>query len=101
MSRSLLLFILSFVIQNSFSQSKHTISGYIKDASNGEALIGATVFVQENTTGTTANAYGFYSLTLPSGNYKISFSFVGYQRVEKEFSLDADLRFDVELKESV
>lgn len=101
MKRTLLPFILVLVFHCSFSQTKHTISGYIKDASNGEALIGATVFIQENATGTIANAYGFYSITLPAGKYKIDFSFVGYERIEKEFSLEEDIKFDIELKESI
>ena len=41
-----------------------TISGYMKDASNGEALIGATVFVKELETGNVTNVYGFYSITI-------------------------------------
>ncbi len=100
MKRILPLLLILFFYKG-FSQTKHTISGYIKDASNGEALIGATVYIRENATGTTANAYGFYSITLPSGKYKIDFSFVGYEQMEKEFSLDEDIKFDVELKESV
>lgn len=55
-----------------------TISGYIKDAANGEALIGATCFAPEVQRGTISNRYGFYSITLPEGN-KINFSFIGYE----------------------
>jgi hypothetical protein len=38
-----------------------TISGYLKDASSGEALIGATASVKGSTLGVSANEYGFYS----------------------------------------
>ncbi len=41
-----------------------TLSGYLKDAANGEALIGATVYIPELHQGTVSNAYGFYSLTI-------------------------------------
>ncbi len=41
------------------AQPQHTISGYIKDASNGEALIGATAYVSEIANGAVSNAYGF------------------------------------------
>ena len=54
-------------------QEQVTISGYIKDASNGEDLIGATVYVKQLGQGTITNVYGFYSLTLASGECDIEF----------------------------
>lgn len=77
---------------------KHTLSGYIKDASNGEALIGATLFIKEANVGAVANAYGFYSITVPSSSYTVVFSFVGFEKIEKQITLDNDQRIDIELK---
>ena len=71
----LLLFICS--IFNAKAQDKFTISGYAKDAKNGEALIGVTVYKKNSQIGTSTNEYGFYSLTLPKGQDTIVFSFVG------------------------
>ncbi len=74
------LFILPFLclFLKTYSQNS-TVSGYIKDAGSGEALIGATCYIPELQTGVTTNQYGFYSLTLPNGNHKINFSFIGYE----------------------
>ena len=47
----------------SASAQKYTVSGYITDLSNGETIIGANIFCKELGLGTTANTYGFYSLT--------------------------------------
>lgn len=55
-----------------------TLSGYVKDAANGEALIGATVFVEDLEQGTATNAYGFYSFTLPQGTHQLTISYIGY-----------------------
>ena len=60
-----------------FAQNKYTISGYIQDASSGENLIGVSVYEKDNFKGTTTNTYGFYSLTLPEGNYTLAYSFIG------------------------
>ncbi len=79
------------------AQNKHTLSGYIKDASNGEALIGATLFLKEVNTGAVANAYGFYSITVPSGTYNVIYSFVGFEKIERQITLDSDQRVDIEL----
>ena len=61
-----------------FSQN-YTISGTLTDATTGEALIGANVFVISLQKGTTTNNYGFYSLTLPqTDSLGIAFTYVGY-----------------------
>ncbi|GHM98703.1 collagen-binding protein [Cytophagales bacterium WSM2-2] len=91
--------LLVLVVVSGFTQTKHTLNGSIKDASNGEALIGATLFIKELNTGAEANAYGFYSITVPSGTYTIIFSYVGYTKVEKQVSLQEDQRLDIELSE--
>lgn len=76
-----------------------TLSGYIKDSKSGEALIGATVFVGDSGNGTITNNYGFYSLTLPKGEYVVSFRYVGYQTIKQEISLRANNRYMVNLSE--
>ena len=84
-----------------FGQSSFTVNGYVRDASSGEDLIGATVAIQERSgTGTTTNVYGFYSLTLPPGDYTFTFSYLGYQPVEKAISLTANQTLSVELVSS-
>nr|MCU0451035.1 carboxypeptidase-like regulatory domain-containing protein [Bernardetiaceae bacterium] len=47
--------------KQTFSQApaKVTLSGHIKDATTGEDLIGATVFLPEANTGQSTNVYGF------------------------------------------
>ena len=81
----------------SFGQEKYTVSGYIKDAGNGEALIGATVFIREISNGTISNVYGFYSITLPAGNYNVTYRYVGFNDVNKLIELTKDIRMDHEL----
>lgn len=82
-----------------FAQEKFTISGNLNDASNGEGLIGASIKVADQAKGTITNVYGFYSLTLPKGQYKIVYSYLGYQTVTKDVNLDKNIKFNIELKE--
>ena len=84
-------------VSPSIAQNKYTISGYIKDQSNGEALIGATIYIRQATLGTVTNVYGFYSLTLDPGTYSVEFSYLGYQSIEQEIVLDKNVRVDLEL----
>ncbi len=83
------------------AQQKFTISGYVKDAATGEALVGANVYIREIMKGTVTNAYGFYSLTLEEGRYTLVISFLGYQEFSREIVLDRSQRFNAELKVSV
>ncbi|NOS56038.1 MAG: TonB-dependent receptor [Cyclobacteriaceae bacterium] len=95
----LILFAWLFTSTFAFGQTtgKFTISGYIKDASNGEALIGATVYVTETQGGGVTNEYGFYSITLPAATYTLHYSYLGYLPVTKSVQLDKSNRIDIEL----
>ncbi len=94
-----LTLILVLLICFANAQTKHTLSGYVKDKSNGETLIGANVIVEEISSGTITNVYGFYSLTLDHGLYTITYRFVGYETITKKIDLNENLRIDIELGE--
>lgn len=79
--------------------NKFTISGHIIDASNGEDLIGASVYAEEIKGGTITNVYGFYSLSMEPGKYNIQFSYVGYEAVIKEIDLNKNITLDIELEQ--
>lgn len=79
---------------------KYTINGYISDASNGETLIGATVYVQELGIGVASNAYGYYTLTVPKGRYTLTYSYVGYAPFEKKVDVKKNTTISVEFSEN-
>ncbi|MFT7032365.1 MAG: hypothetical protein ACJA2S_000864 [Cyclobacteriaceae bacterium] len=81
-----------------FSQEQVTISGYIKDGTNGEDLIGATIYINQLKQGTITNVYGFYSFTLPAGEYDVDFRYVGFQTQSQMLNLVSSQRIDVELQ---
>lgn len=81
-------------------QKTVTLSGFIREAGSKETLIGANVYIDSLKTGTVSNAYGFYGLTLPPGNYLIRFSFVGYEAKEMRLDLKKNEVLDIEMKPS-
>ncbi len=97
-----LSFLLFFVINvsNSYAQEKQkfTISGYVKDAANGETSIGANVYIKELLKGGSTNQYGFYSITVEKGTYHLVVSYIGYTDFVKEIILDKNIRLNIELK---
>lgn len=72
---------------NVFSQEKVTLSGTIANNANTETLIGVNIVIPEANVATNTNAYGFYSITLPKGDYTIIISYMGFDNVEEPISL--------------
>lgn len=72
-----------------------SIRGIIKDAANGETIIGATIYLKQVNKATTTNAYGFYSLTAPAGNDTLVFSYVGYKTIFQPIVLDKELTYNL------
>ena len=89
-----------FSISSVLSQEKFTLSGYVSDQRNGENIIGVNIYCKDLKIGVTSNTYGFYSLTLPKGEYEISFSYIGYKTQEYKLNLERNISknisFDIE-----
>jgi len=93
----LLLPSFSFADSDENDEGKVTLSGYVRDHANGEMLVGVSVYNTELKTGALTNVYGFYSLSLMPGKYKIRYSYVGYATQEKNLDLDKNLTLDINL----
>lgn len=84
-----------------YTQNKFTLSGTVSEQETGEILIGVNVLIPSLQTGAITNEYGFYSITLPEGDYQVFFSSMGYasqridisltQNIEKNISLTMDM----------
>ncbi len=94
---SLMLLLLSF--STLLARDDVSLSGYIKSASTGEGLIGATVYIEELKTGTTTNLYGFYSISLPQGKYTLQYSYIGFENTQLSRNLESDITVSIELQE--
>ena len=81
-------------------ENNYTISGYVKDGTNGESLIAANVYIlAEEPIGTSTNIYGFYSISLPEGKYTLVASYLGFKEWKKEIELTEDIRANISLEE--
>lgn len=95
--KSILLLVCALMISLvTLTQTKFTLSGFVRDSLSGETLIGATVQVQEDGS-VSSNRYGFYSLTLSAGNYTILVSFAGYQLQQLNIQLDKNISRNFQL----
>lgn len=85
-------------LAGSVNGQNNTISGYITDGSTGEHIPGVVVWAPALQLGTTANAYGFYSLTLPAGKQIIQFNFMGYENQIAEVDLNQVKQLNIALQ---
>ncbi len=95
--KNLFILFLCLIPYSLTAQQSYTLSGYIKDKETGENLTGANIIVQNTGEGAVSNDYGFYSLSLESGEYVAVFQYVGYEVKRKTITLDEDKRISVSL----
>lgn len=78
-----------------------TISGFLRDAKNGEALAEGSIFLEGTTYGATANIHGYYAVTgLAPDTYKLKATYVGYETFEKEIKINSkyqSIKLDINL----
>lgn len=79
------------------SQEKFTISGYVAETGSKENMLGVSIYVPELKLGTTTNDYGFFSLTLPAGQYEILISYIGYATGQRQIDLREDTVWTISL----
>ncbi|MEJ5055974.1 TonB-dependent receptor [Sphingobacterium sp. MYb382] len=95
---SIVFFIVSLSTA-SFAQKRYTLSGTLTDAASGETLIGATVKLKElPLSGSSSNAYGFYSIAAPEGRYVVIASYVGYKNYTDTITLQKDQSLHIALQ---
>lgn len=77
---------------------RFTVSGYVKDATSGEALIGANVYVKETMRGTATNVYGYYVLNLEAGTHTVAMSFIGYEESTTTVEVKGDMKLNIQAR---
>jgi hypothetical protein len=88
------LFVLPFIIAGAISfasgqdRQHATISGFVYDAANGEALIGANVYLDKTRIGASTNNSGYYVIPrIPAGAYTLIVQHIGYRTYQQHISL--------------
>jgi len=77
-----LLMLLLCIGMSAFAQTEKnaTISGFVYDSANGEALIGANVYFRTLNTGASTNLSGYFAIPkVPFGSQTLIISYMGYK----------------------
>lgn len=76
------------------------LSGFVKEKSSKELLIGASIAIPKYKTGTLTNAYGFYSISLPADTFEVVVSYVGFTPKAYRVDLRTDTELNIEMDEA-
>ena len=80
-SRIIILLFLSNVILSAI------ITGQVYDNQNGAPLIGASVYLEDTSYGSTTDGFGQYVIpNVPIGNYKIIVKYLGYENYTQDIN---------------
>jgi hypothetical protein len=104
MKKTLLLWLFGLLLTAQVFAQNRTLSGTVKDAATGEALIGVNVTGKGTTIGTVTDIDGKYTLELPKEVTTLVFSYIGYTNVEKPIltlKIDADMTAEGQQLEDV
>jgi len=78
-----------------------TVSGVVSDATTGNHLPGANVLILGTSRGAATDVDGEYAIrNVPAGSYRLRISYIGYEPVTREITVDGDTGVDVALSVS-
>ncbi|HMR18799.1 MAG TPA: TonB-dependent receptor, partial [Sphingobacterium sp.] len=93
-------FFFSFFVAGSlmgYAQQSIRVSGYIKDASSGELLIGASIQVMGTAVQVSSNTYGYFAINVPDGAKRLAIGYVGYGDLIVDLDSVTNHRLNIEL----
>jgi len=82
------LFILFLGASSVYGQNNAILSGTVKDATTGEILVGADVYLKGTSIGGVSDVNGKYEIrSIPAGNYTVQVTYITYEDFTKEIEL--------------
>jgi len=80
-----------FILSSHLWAKEFVISGFVRDKTSGEVLIGANVFIEGTSLGSATDQDGFYKITsIQEGSYNIKATYIGYKTSSDVINLEGD-----------
>jgi hypothetical protein len=84
----------------SSKSDKATLSGVVADPVSGNPVAGAIIYVAKIKAGAVTNNVGFYSISLPKGQYQLECRMVGMRSSVRNIIIYSDGVLDIEMTEN-
>jgi len=82
-------------------KSETVLTGYVRDYKNGEAISGASVFVENSNVKIITDQFGYYTLRLPRGRHTLYVSSMGMKDTKRELQLYSEGKLSIEMNEYI
>ena len=73
------------------------INGNIKDTETGEAMVGATIYVQELSRGFITDINGYFTMSIPPGSYIVRFNCLGMEELQYKMEIRSSGELDIDM----
>src|SRR5579863_6645923 len=77
------------------------ISGYVRDAKTGEAVSGASLYIDKPKIGVATDQYGYYAISLPKGRLVLNIQSIGMKDTRRQIQLSGDGKLNIDLQSLV
>lgn len=93
--------VFTLLLISKLSMAQYTLSGKITHRENGDAVIGASVYLPELRLGASADVQGNYRIkSLPKGSFTVQVTFVSHQTVVEKIQIDGNTTKDFQMDNS-
>jgi len=82
-------------------QPTSLITGYVRDSKTGEAVSGASIYIDKPHIGVSSDQYGYYALSLPRGRHTLNIQSIGMKDTRRQIQLDGDGKLNIDLQSQV
>ena len=89
------------IAPNEKNKGMATLAGHIRDIKSGEPIIGASVFIESPSIGTTTDQFGSYSITLPLGRHELRIRGIGINNTKRQLVVRGDGKLEIEVEEDI
>ncbi len=86
---------------NSIARGNAVLVGYVRDIKSGEALSGASVYLDSPSIKTVTDQFGYYTITLPKGRHTLRVNSLGMKDTQRQLVLYSNGKLTIELEDYV
>lgn len=88
-------------IRSASTTGNAILSGILRDAKTGEAMVGAAIFTEAPRIGITTDQFGFYSLTLPKGSHTLNVRGMGIKDTKRRIMLYSSGKLNLDVQPEI
>jgi CarboxypepD_reg-like domain/TonB-dependent Receptor Plug Domain len=87
--------------KSSAKKSNAILTGFVRDIKNGEALSGASLYIDSVFTGVTTDQFGYYSLTVKPGPHTMEVNSLGMKEALRHIMVYSDGKLNIDMKDEI